>query len=602
MKLRDVRLIRYRQFIDEYLALDPHVTVIVGRNDSGKTNFLDHFFDQCVYEGVIGGGDRPLVPGYQNNLMSFSMTWDLTPEDYDRLPLPPELGPRGHHVLEISFSDLDRPGEYYAYRLDGRPVQAHEGSTAEGMPIRKAAFASRYILPAPRYITVGTPILANFEMRPYSLPPGAVETTARRLRGVEWLLLHAAGISAHTRPVRGRGIDEPWDDHALVLTPPRLTLGDIEERLRIVSQRVTAKLREWWHDPEGLTFEVKLAGDAGGKDAQRRLNSYLVIANILDESGIPYHGAGLMWFTTFLIELLFVEDQRQPVLLLFDEPATPLHPSAQRAVAKLLNSLSSRHQVIYSTHSPFMIDWNFPQRLRLFHRDYESKRTHIANKPYSPLGPLQRIWDPLRSAIGVTLGDVAIIGEENILLEGITDQVILANASIALEAAGRPHLDLTKISIIPYGEEPVLRQLVGAARSRQAKIVVLADTDQQGAKIAAYCRREKISYLTVHQFAEAVAGDCSVEDLIGVDAYCSCVNELYARFPWFIPLDPNDVRAEKGNRSLGAYLPTLFDERFGQAFDKTAVAIRLAEELPHLDPAILGRCQALIEECVRSVA
>lgn len=79
-----------------------------------------------------------------------------------------------------------------------------------------------------------------------------------------------------------------------MLTPPRLTLGDIEERLRIVSQRVTAKLREWWHDPEGLTFEVKLAGDAGGKDAQRRLNSYLVIADILDESGIPYHGAGLM--------------------------------------------------------------------------------------------------------------------------------------------------------------------------------------------------------------------------------------------------------------------------------------------------------------------
>ena len=52
-----------------------------------------------------------------------------------------------------------------------------------------------------------------------------------------------------------------------------------------------------------------------------------------------------------------------------------------------------------------------------------------------------------------------------------------------------------------------------------------------------------------------------------MDAYCSCVNELYARFAWFIPLDSNDVSAEKGIRSLGAYLPTLFDERFGQAFD-----------------------------------
>src|SRR5260370_14441912 len=304
MKLVNVRFLRYRHFIDEFLALDPRVTIIVGRNDSGKTNVLDHFFDQCVYEGVIGGSDRPLVPGYQNNLLSFSMTWDGAPEDYDELPRPPELGPRGRHVLEISFKDLESPGEYYVYRLDGRTVQAYEGTTPEGMPIRKRVFASRYILPTPRYISVGAPILTNFEMRPYTLAAGAVETTSTRLRGIEWLLLHVAGIRAQTRPVRGRGIDEPWESHELGLAPSNLTVGEIEERLRTVSERVTAKLREWWHDPEGLLFEVKLAGDTGGKDAQRRLNSYLVIAHVVDNSGIPYHGAGLTWFTTFLIELL----------------------------------------------------------------------------------------------------------------------------------------------------------------------------------------------------------------------------------------------------------------------------------------------------------
>jgi recombinational DNA repair ATPase RecF len=52
MRLGELRLTRYRQFIDEKLILDPYVTAIVGRNDTGKTGLLDHFFDQCVYEGV----------------------------------------------------------------------------------------------------------------------------------------------------------------------------------------------------------------------------------------------------------------------------------------------------------------------------------------------------------------------------------------------------------------------------------------------------------------------------------------------------------------------------------------------------------------------
>ena len=88
MRLLEVRLTRYRQFIDEVLRVAPKVTVIVGKNDSGKTGLLDHFFDQCVYEGIISGGDRPSVPQHMYDHVQWSLRWEILPDDYDTFPLP----------------------------------------------------------------------------------------------------------------------------------------------------------------------------------------------------------------------------------------------------------------------------------------------------------------------------------------------------------------------------------------------------------------------------------------------------------------------------------------------------------------------------------
>ncbi len=61
MRLREVSLLRFRQFIDETISLDPRMTILVGRNDVGKTGFLFQFFDQCIFQEVIAGHDMPKV-------------------------------------------------------------------------------------------------------------------------------------------------------------------------------------------------------------------------------------------------------------------------------------------------------------------------------------------------------------------------------------------------------------------------------------------------------------------------------------------------------------------------------------------------------------
>jgi len=282
--------------------------------------------------------------------------------------------------------------------------------------------------------------------------------------------------------------------------------------------------------------------------------------------------------------------------LLFDEPATPLHPSAQRLVAKLLDSLSRSYQVIYTTHSPFMIDWNFPQRIRLFLRDHGSKRTSIINKPYDPRERGHDVWDPLRESIGVTLGDVGILNKQNVLVEGISDQILLANASAALQCKGRDSLDSGQISIIPYRDTRTLERLLSMIKSRGLKVVVLGDNDDQGKANERICRQEQAPWIGIGQFCGHAAGDKSIEDLVGIAGYLAATNAFYDRFQWFSPIDRTSVERDISEQSLGKYLTELFSLTFpSRSFSKISVAIWLAQDFASQGEEILGRIHALIE-------
>jgi hypothetical protein len=92
MHLRRLAIHSYRQFVDQVLELPERVTVLVGRNDSGKTGLLTRLIDQHLLERVIHGADRSRVPGAGGAAISFDATWDVDPVDYAIFPLRDALG------------------------------------------------------------------------------------------------------------------------------------------------------------------------------------------------------------------------------------------------------------------------------------------------------------------------------------------------------------------------------------------------------------------------------------------------------------------------------------------------------------------------------
>jgi hypothetical protein len=120
-------------------------------------------------------------------------------------------------------------------------------------------------------------------------------------------------------------------------------------------------------------------------------------------------------------------DKRQ--LLLIDEPGSYLHARAQRDVLHLLEDrLAKNDQVIYSTHSPFLIPAAELHRLRLVVKLPEEGSVAI-NRLTDPRIRGEGFSDtlsPILTAIGIDIREaLSFTKEKNIIAEGISDYFYL---------------------------------------------------------------------------------------------------------------------------------------------------------------------------------
>jgi AAA ATPase domain len=541
-----------------------------------------------LFEGAIHSADVPRLAG-AGGPIDFSLTWTISDDDYDDFPLFDAFGRSGVKRLDMHFRHADGAVELWKYQADGVEIAAYEGKSPDGFPIRRKALRARNLLPRPHYMHIDRSIMTTFQARLYQAPaPDAAETNARPVAGThESSLLRLAGLAAETRQVKDGAWEEP-----LIFSRPALSFEEVERRLADVSTRLTNAVRRWWHDPPGVTVSVRLAGTDETKRSSFKENNLHVVCDLVDAVGLPMLGTGFLWFFTFLVNLELLTEWRRPMFLLIDEPATPLHPSAQRQTAKLLDEVARRHQVIYSTHSPFLIDWNFPQRIRVFERDADTRRSVINNRPYASAN---EIWDPLRESIGVTVGDIGVLADLTLLVEGVTDQIILANASRVLETQGGPSVDLARTSIIPYGTERALEHVIAMGNRGGVRIVCVADADEQGRKAAAVCRKTGTRCVSTGEVIPDARTETSIEDLIGLSDYVAAVNRAYEPFSWFSTLTEGDVQSARGSRSLGAALEFLFAEKFNKDFSKMLVATVVADSLWEGSVQVPPAVRSLIE-------
>jgi predicted ATP-dependent endonuclease of OLD family len=246
------------------------------------------------------------------------------------------------------------------------------------------------------------------------------------------------------------------------------------------------------------------------------------------------HSAGFQWFFSFLAAFSEYEHRDPPIVILLDEPAVGLHAKAQADFLRFIDErLTKRCQVIYTTHSPFMVEPSKLERVRLV----EDQGKELGAIVTSDV--LTRDRDtlfPLQGALGYDLVQHLFVAENNLVVEGTSDYAYLKIISDFLASKARTHLD-PKWSIVPVGGADLIPTFV-ALLGNHLKITVLVDSRKAGHQRLE--RMAKDGYL--EQQRVILVGDVlgqkfgDIEDLFDTQEYLDLYNVAFGE-----ALKPTDI-------------------------------------------------------------
>ena len=275
-----------------------------------------------------------------------------------------------------------------------------------------------------------------------------------------------------------------------------------------------------------------------------------------------------------------------PVVILLDEPGLGLHARAQRDFLRFIDErLSKRCQVIYSTHSPFMVQPGKLERVRLVQDGGREVGSRITD---NVLSSDRDTLFPLQGALGYDMVQHLFIAPHNLVVEGSSDFTYLSLLSTYLIDRGRAGLN-PKWSIVPVGGADLIPTFV-ALLGHQLDVTVLVDSRKEGHQRLQQLTQQKIlkhtRLITIGEIIGSKRGD--VEDLFDTGEYLSLFNRAFGKYFTAAELVGSDPIVNRCARLLGV-------ERYDHGKPATVLLRSHPDILPQLSEETLKRFELLFE-------
>ncbi|MCG3134383.1 MAG: DNA replication and repair protein RecF [Planctomycetes bacterium] len=163
--------------------------------------------------------------------------------------------------------------------------------------------------------------------------------------------------------------------------------------------------------------------------------------------------SGFQWFFSFLAAFSVHQDSSRRVVVLLDEPGTSLHGDAQRDFLQyIFSELGKSQQVIYTTHSQHMLDPTRYETMRAVHdrATRADPNLGVAITRVDLAADRQTIL-PVEAALGYSVSQHLFLGAgPHLVVEGSSDFIFLMRVSEYMISVGRTGLD-RQLAIIPVG-------------------------------------------------------------------------------------------------------------------------------------------------------
>jgi hypothetical protein len=189
--------------------------------------------------------------------------------------------------------------------------------------------------------------------------------------------------------------------------------------LQSAGTKLTQKFKDWWKQGD-YRFRFQADGD--------HFKIWVSDDRRPEEVELESRSTGLQWFLSFyLVFLVESEGEHKNSILLLDEPGLSLHPLAQRDLNKFFESLAESCQIIFATHSPFLLDPDNLHKSRKVYVGEDGTTKATSNLLEGESKKSQKgAYYAVSSALNLHVSETLLIGCRPIVVEGISDQHYLS--------------------------------------------------------------------------------------------------------------------------------------------------------------------------------
>ena len=331
-------------------------------------------------------------------------------------------------------------------------------------------------------------------------------------------------------------------------------------QLEATSNSITDDMFEYWTTNQNLEIRFDIEHAANNV---RYLNIRIYNSKHRVTLPLKNRSKGFLWFFSFLVWFSKIQGNTDSkYILLLDEPGLSLHASAQSDLLRFIDEkLAPEYQVIYTTHSPFMID---SLKLNEVRTVYDTQNPKVGSVVSDAVEEKDSdTLFPLQAALGYTIAQNLYVSPNNLLVEGISDLVYLNHFSSALKALGREGLS-DDVTIVPVGGADKIATFISLMRGNELSTVCLLDTftDQRAETRLKKMVEQKIiadkKIIYYHSVLERSFAD--IEDMFTKDEYVILYNGAFGTSIKTADIDVDrpimsQLKRLNGNKSFNHYLP-----------------------------------------------
>jgi len=312
---------------------------------------------------------------------------------------------------------------------------------------------------------------------------------------------------------------------------------DLKAKCEGASNEITDEIFQFWSQNEALRVVIDIGeGKAGDKPP---FNTGTIVKIRIENTNhrvtvpLSERSAGFVWFFSFLSQFKQLKKTTGNAIILLDEPGLTLHGKAQSDLLRYIEErLLPEHQVIFTTHSPFMVPAERMTSVRVVEdivKHEGGKAVVLGTKVSADILSVDKdTLFPLQGALGYEITQSLFIGKNTLLVEGPSDILYLQAFSSALKTRNREGLD-SRWVVCPSGGIDKISPFASLFGANKLNIAVLCDLAVGDKNKLEKLRKSQIlkagQLFTAADFTGKSESD--IEDFLHPELFVKLLNKAY---------------------------------------------------------------------------